>query len=853
MNPAATCTDRAKTPYRSAARRRLNTIALAISSLLAAAPVMAQERPGTAPLAADAAGQTGGGSGPVNVLDVVLTTGSRGLPRTIANSAAPIDVIGGDQIQKLGGNTALRDALAQLLPSFQATTQASLSADSIARPAGLRGLSGAHVLVLVNGKRRHNSSIISLAGNNQSNGSNPVDLDLIPVSAIDHIEVLRDGAAAQYGSDAIAGVLNIILKSRDHGGSSNTTVGTRHRYDNGGQDNGNTVQEALDWGFALPNQGFAQLALDGKYQQATVRNTDATGAFYYPVNGQPDPREATVNKKVFAGGLPQVKALNLSYNAESPIDESITAYSFGTVSARDGRVGQNFRRPNSLNIIPELYPDGTAPDYTLDERDYQFAAGARIERGGWSWDLSSTYGNNHVQNGSDHSLNASLGPTSPTSFDTFSSTFTQWTNNIDATRSIDIGLKKPLQTSWGLEHRHETYRTESGDPLSYKFGGYVYPSGPLAGKLATTGAQAAITVTPDDEAELKRNSYAAYVDFGLTPLDGLFVGLAARTEHYDDGSGNTTSGKLSTRYELTPALSLRANISNGFRAPALPQSGFAQTSNQYNVVNGVYQFVQSKSVQVNSPIGQALGATTLKPETSKNYSLGIAFSPSKQVNVTLDAYRIDLKDRIAQTGFLSGTAVNKLLVDNGFQSGQSIKYFANAIDTRTTGIDIVGDFTQDLQSLGSLRLTLGYNRNKTEITHIRDNPTQLAGLGLTLFDRAAQGTITDANPKSKLILGANWRYANWDLTVRETRYDKVKLLNVNPIYDQSYAARWLTDLELGYRISDKATISVGANNLFNTYPSKNTVADTNGFPPYSSISPFGFYGAFYYTRLSLAF
>ncbi|MDY0746751.1 TonB-dependent receptor [Paucibacter sp. R3-3] len=818
------------------------SIALAVIGLLGGASAISAH-------AATAVPDTEG----VTQLDVVVTTGTRGQPRTIADSPSPIDVIGGEQIQKLGGNTTLRDALSTLLPSFVTTTQSSLSADSIARPAGLRGLSGAHVLVLVNGKRRHNSAIVSLAPNNQSNGSNPVDIDLIPISAIDHIEVLRDGAAAQYGSDAIAGVINIILKSNSHGGSSDTTLGTHHHYDNGGQDNGNSVQQTLDWGLELPGQGFLNLALDAKYQQATVRNAAATGAFYYPVNGQPDPREATVNKNVYAGGLPEIKALNLSYNAELPHDDTLSFYSFGTFSARDGRVGQNFRRPNSLNIIPSIYPDGTAPVYTLDERDFQLAGGARVEAAGWSWDLSTTYGEDRVQNGSDHTLNASLGPSSPTSFDTFLGRFTQWTNNLDATRSIDVGLKKPLQASWGLEHRQEKYDTFSGDPRSYEFGGYTFPDGPLAGQLATTGAQGAITVTPSDEAHLKRNSYAAYADLGLNPAANWFVGLALRAEHYDDGSGNTTSGKLTTRYEVTPALSLRATLSNGFRAPALTQSGFAQTSNQYNIVNGVSQFVQSKSVQVSSAIGQALGATTLKPEKSNNLSLGLSFSPSKQANVTVDAYRIELNDRIAQTGFLSGAAVNALLVKNGFQSGQSIKYFANAIDTRTTGIDIVGDYTQDLKSAGTLRWTLGYNYNKTVITHIHDNPSQLAGLGLTLFDRAAQGAITNSTPRSKLILGANWRLSDWDVSVRETRYGGNQLLNVNPIYDQSYAARWLTDLEVGYHLSRAATLSVGANNLFNTYPSRNTVADTNGFPPYSSISPFGLYGAFYYTRLSLQF
>ncbi|MBO9687612.1 MAG: TonB-dependent receptor [Mitsuaria chitosanitabida] len=848
----ATTTDATPRPTadHAASRLRRHAIASAVATALAALPVAAMAQGAATDAASPAAASD---DAPTRVLDVVLTTGTRGAPRTVADSPAPIDVIGGEQLQKLGGNTALRDALSQLLPSFLTTTQSSLSADSIARPAGLRGLSGAHVLVLVNGKRRHNSSIISLAPNNQSNGSNPVDIDLIPVSAIDHIEVLRDGAAAQYGSDAIAGVLNIILKRGDQGGGSTTTLGTRHHDDNGGHDNGTTVQEAFDIGFALPGQGFLRVALDGKLQEAAVRNTDATGNFYFPVNGQPDPREATVNKKVYAGGLPEIKALNLSYNAERSFDDTISGYSFGTVSVRKGRVGQNFRRPNSLNIIPSLYPDGTAPVYTLDERDFQFTAGVLIERGGWNWDLSSSYGLNHVDNGSDHTLNASLGPTSPTRFDTFSSRFTQWTNNLDATRAFDVGLAKPLQASWGLEHRQETYRTRSGDPLSYAFGGYVFPSGPLAGSLATTGAQGAITVTPADEADLRRNSVAAYVDFGLTPVKALFIGLAARAEHYDDGSGNTASGKLSARYELSSALALRATVSNGFRAPALPQSGFAQTSNQYNIVNGVSQFVQSKSVQVNSAIGQALGARTLKPEKSTNVSAGLTWSPSRELNVTLDAYRIDLKDRIAQTGFLAGAAVNQLLIASGFQSGQSIKYFANAIDTRTSGLDLVGDYTQDLRSRGTLRWTLGFNFNKTRITRIADNPSQLAGLGLTLFDRAAQGAITDSTPRSKLILGAAWRVADWDLTLRTTRYDKNRLLNVTPQFDQAYAARWVTDLDVGYRLNARTMVAVGANNLFNIYPSKNTVPDTNGFPPYSSISPFGIYGAYYYARVGVTF
>ena len=787
------------------------------------------------------------------VLDTVVTTGSRGLQRSLAQSPAPIDVIGAEQLGRLGGNTALRDALAQLLPSFITSTQASLSADSVARPAGLRGLSGAHVLVLVNGKRRHNSAIISLAPGNQANGSNPVDLDLIPLSAIERIEVLRDGAAAQYGSDAIAGVINILLKRQSSGGSASTTLAGRHAYDNGGQDNGRSLQQTLDWGLSLPGEGFLNLALDLKDQQATVRNTDATGAFYHPVNGQPDPREASVNKKVFAGGLPELQALNLSANAELPLGENSTLYGFATLSERDARVGQNFRRPNTVNILPELYPDGTAPRYTLDERDYQIVLGGTGQWAGWQLDLSSALGQDRVRNGSDRTLNASLGPSSPTRFDTFSARFTQWTTNLDASRALALGLAKPAQLSWGLEHRQERYRTVSGDPLSYAAGGYIFSSGPLAGRPAAVGAQGAITVTPGDEANLRRNNVAAYLELGLTPQRDWYVGLALRAEHYDDGSGSTHSGKLSTRYQLSPSLAVRANISNGFRAPSLPQSGFAQTSNQYNIVNGVSQYVQSKSVQVDSAIGRALGASTLQPETSRNHSLGITFSPGRDLSLTLDAYRISLQDRIAQTGFLAGAGVDGLLVANGFQAGQSIKYFANAIDTRTTGLDLVGEYQQDWGAAGSLRWSLGLNLNRTRITHIRDTPAALAGLGLTLFDRAAQGAITDQNPRSKLLLSAQWQRGDWSLGLRTTRYDKVHYLNVNPAYDQHYQARWITDLDLSWRLNRSVSLALGANNLFNIYPSRNTVADSNGFPPYSSISPFGFYGALYYARLDLRF
>ncbi|WP_226504820.1 TonB-dependent receptor [Pseudomonas sp. MWU16-30317] len=785
-----------------------------------------------------------------DTLGTVIVTGSRGSEaRTVTSSPAPIDVISGAQLQQAGGGS-LRAALSKALPSFQQRPSGS-SNDSIARPYSLRGLNGSNVLVLVNGKRRHNSAVINL-DSTAAYGTNPVDLDMIPVSAIDHIEVLRDGASAQYGSDAIAGVINIILKQNDHGGTASTSYGEYYKGDGG------TLRQTLNNGFALPNDGFFNLSLDAKSQQTATRSRAATGAFYYPqADGSPDPREATVDHDVQKNGLPKIKDIKVGYNAELPLQDDVSLYSFSTYSHREAKGGQNYRRPNSTNIIPAIYPDGTAPFYTLDEDDYQAAAGAKGLAGEWHWDLSSTFGRDVGHSGADETLNASLGPSSPTHFDTYTSTFDQWTNNLDITRAFEVGLSKPLQLSAGLEQRHERYKTESDDALAYLNGGYIYPSGPLAGRPAAVGAQGAITLTPEDAGQASRNSYASYVDLGLNPTEKFYVGVAGRFEHYDDDSGNTASGKLSLRYDLTSTFALRGTLSNGFRAPSLSQSVYAQTSNQYTLVNGVAQFVEAKSVRVDSPLAQALGAESLKPEKSRNLSLGFTWQPLPAASVTLDAYQIEIKDRIAQTGFLSGAGVNQVLVANGFKPGYQIKYFTNAADTTTRGIDLVTDYRVDYGAYGAVKYGVAFNYNKTQLDDIKSTPAALtaAGSNLQLFDRVAQGYLTVANPKTKLIFSSNWKIDRFTVNAALTRYDKVTARDANPDYDVTYGAKWLTDLEVAYAVTHDFEVAVGANNLFDVRADNNgyPAGDINGFPRFGSISPFDPYGGFWYTRLSYNF
>lgn len=780
-------------------------------------------------------------------LGTVIVTGSRGSDvRTVTSSPAPIDVIDSTQLEQTG-ESSLRGALQKTLPSFSQRPSGS-SNDSIARPYSLRGLNGSNVLVLVNGKRRHNSAVINL-DSTAAYGTNPVDLDMIAISAIDHVEVLRDGASAQYGSDAIAGVINIILKQRDNGGSASTQYG--EYYENG---DGGNLRQTLNQGLALGEDGgFFNYALDAKSVQTATRSREATGNLYFAG----DPRNDTADREVQKNGLPKIKAINLAYNAELPVGDDLTLYSFSTFSKRDARGGQNYRRPNSTNIIPEIYPDGTAPFYTLEETDYQAAAGGKGELAGWQWDLSSTFGRDKGQAGADETLNASLGPSSPTRFDTYTNIFDQWTNNLDLTRAFEIGLAKPLQVSWGLEHRHERYKTESDDPLSYINSGYLYPSGPLAGQPGAVGAQGAITLTPEDEGQLSRNSYASYLDLGVNPTEKLWLGVAARFEKYDDSSGNTRSGKFSARYDFTPAFALRGTISNGFRAPSLSQSVYAQTSNQYTLVNGVAQFVEAKTARVDSALARALGAEDLTPEKSRNISLGLTWQPLPQASVTLDAYQIEIRDRIALTGFLFGNGVDQALLANGYAPGYRIKYFTNAADTTTRGVDLVADYRADYGRFGRVKYGLGVNYNKTDIDDIKQTPSALsaAGNSLELFDRVAQGYLTVANPRTKLILSANWQIDRFTINAGLTRYDKVVARDANPDYDVTYGAKWLTDLEVAYALTDNFDVAVGANNLFDVRADNNgyPAGDINGFPRFGAVSPFDPYGGFWYTRLAYNF
>ncbi|MGO3987874.1 TonB-dependent receptor [Pseudomonas sp. SAS7] len=770
-------------------------------------------------------------------LGTVIVTGNRGSEkRTVTTSPVPIDVISAKQLQQTG-KPGLMEALSASVPSFTLPEKTGWDASGMARAPSLRGLNAAQVLVLVNGKRRHTSATLNISGIHA--GAAPTDLDLIPISLIDHVEVLRDGAAAQYGSDAIAGVINVILKA-DASGTSVTNAG--QGYDGKKQ----TVQQGLNKGFEIGDSGIVQLALDARSQNDDNK-ASANGYSYAEAFDK-------AGKSTYGGyGTPKINLLTLGYNAELPLSDDLTLYSFTTYSHRKAEQGQNFRLPTITNTIttgPNGYPGGYTPTWYIEEDDVQGAFGAKGNAGEWAWDLSSTYGRNEALQGTTHNQNASLGEATPNHFESGTWIATQLTSNLDLQRSFDIGLDKPLDLSWGLEHRRDTYQVRDGDWASWANGGYCR----APGDCAASGAQVTNGISPDEATSTSRNSVASYIDVGFNPLPQWYLGSALRYEHYNRAVGATRSGKLTTRYEFTPELAVRATVSNGFRAPSLANSLFSARSTTYGVVNGVYQSINYGVLPVDSAAAKALGATALKPERSTNYSLGLTYQPAPQLSFTADAYVINVRDRITLTGTLLGDEVTQALLDNGIDSTSGGRYFTNGANTRTKGLDLVGNFDQNLGNWGQLKWTAAFNWNQTQILSYKENVT-IQGTDYSLMDRQARNFLTEVQPHTKLILGANWQRERWTSNLTLTRYGSWREVNsaTDRSLDREYKARWITDIDVGYQLTKDLNLAVGAQNLFDVYPERQNPSSKTMTKGYGAYSPYGFTGGYYFTRLTYNF
>ena len=799
----------------------------------------------------------------------VVVTGVRGHPRTIASSPVPIDIISASQINATG-KAGLKEILSTVIPSLSLPAQNGGGTSASVRPYAVEGLTGDYVLVLINGKRRHNTSAINNLAT-IGGGSTPVDLDLIPPSAIDHIEYLRAGAAAQYGSDAITGVINIILKDGAEGGGSSTTIGQTYR------SAGLLVKQDADWGASVLG-GSVHFALSAVHNEPAPANDPSSGILYPLVNGAPDPREATANTNYGSGyGRSTLSdGINLSYNLTIPIHDNLDFYSFSTFSYRNIKDARGAFRPDDLASLPQIYPDGFQAYRLLHEADYQIAAGVKGEWLGWNWDLSSTYGRDDLTLDAKNTLNASLGPSvTQTRFYLGKQIFDQWVNNLDVTRGFDIGLAKPLDVSWGVEQRWEKFSEVAGEANSYINGGYQVPDdgtpyGNLYhGRFPQAGLQSFTGTSPADASAHSRTNTAAYLDLGTNVTTPWYVGVAVRAEHYDDSSGDSVSGKLTTRYEILPGLAVRASINNGFHAPSLAEQWFSTTQNTTVVVDGQGVSAQSKFLPSGSPIAQALGATPLRPETSRNYAGGITWEPSHRVRLTIDAYQTDLNNRIVKSApnfSLTPAQVTAL----GFPGLTSVQFFTNGVNSRTKGVDVVAEYQQPLgDTWGKVDWSLVYSANQTVITQVKASAAN--------FTPLAYRQLTHQTPRYRLALGADWSRGKWKVHALETLYGRYEE-PVNNTLDEVFHPKWVADLDVTYSLTDRVTLSVGANNLFDAYPSRvpadilaktaNVDSVLTGAPGYTlaayglpqsgggiygTASPFGLLGGFYYTRLGVKF
>ena len=758
-----------------------------------------------------------------STLDTLIVTGTRVSDRTVAESTSPIDIITPEALQATG-TTELATALSRALPSLNFPRPAITDGTSAIRPAQLRGLAPDQVLVLVNGKRRHTTALLNVNGT-QGRGSSPVDLNAIPVAAIERIEVLRDGASAQYGSDAIAGVINVVLKGSGAGGSIDARYG---QYSAG---DGAQWNLAGDHGVALANGGFVHLAGQFGEQDHTNRARPYAGT-------SPGGNNPQLGEKRFIYGDPDVEHWGFSLNAEVPLGERATLYGFGMFSERDITSFAFFRAPGNPNQnVPQIHPDGFVPNINNIADDRSLVAGVRGEAGGWNWDASYNWGINHLEFFIRNTVNASLGTDSPTSFFAGALETTQNIFNLDLNRQLDWGLAYPANLALGVEYREEKWNQSPGEPDSWR-------QGPLPPPVAS-GSQGFPGYRPSDAGHHDRDSWAVYADLEADFTRQFSAGAAVRHEDYSD-FGSQTSGKLSGRFEFSEAAALRGTVASGFRAPSLSQQFFQTTSTTF--IAGFADPFEIRTFPATSDVAQALGAEPLQPEESLSYSLGLVLQPADALYVTIDAYQVDVDDRIVLSANLTGN-IREFLEERGIFGVTGGRYFTNAIDTRTRGIDVVGTHRWDLAT-GSFDLTAGYNYSKTEITRIAPNPPELesGGLNLERIDRAERGRIERGFPRDKLVLSGTWTTGDWAFNVGTTRYGSFETTPNVAANDQTYGAKWIVDASATWHM-DGWSFTAGADNVFNEYPDENIFGNsTNGQFPYNSASPFGFNGAFMYVR-----
>ncbi len=795
--------------------------------------------------------------------DEIVVTGVRSESRTVLNTPVPIDVVSGQALERAGAvGGELGAALQALSPSFNFQRQSNSGPADIVRAAQLRGLSPDQTLVLVNGRRRHTTSVVNLESK-IGRGTTPVDLNSIPLGAISRIEVLRDGAGAQYGSDAIAGVINIILDDAPEGGEFSASYGAHVTdftypvfsapFTESGErtesiTDGETTILALEGALPLGERGFVRLGAEYKDRDFTERGGAEGGAFFIFPNtvGDGSANEALLNQRLYRPGDPESTDISLWANGEYALTGGATLYAFSLLSQREAKGAAFFRYPDDDRNVPAIFPNGYRPNTTGDNTDISLTGGVRGDLGEWAYDVSATYGRNEFEFGVENSLNASFGVASPTTFRLAEYEFDQLTLNADANRAFAWGVGQgPLNVAVGAELRRETFKTSPGDPASYLQG--PVPDVPV-------GAQAGPGLAPEDTADTDRDVAALYVEASSDLTDRLFVDVGARYENYSD-FGDALLGKAAARFEIADGVALRGSVSNSFRAPSLSQIDFAFSTTQFGA-GGALQTV--RTLRNSSPIARALGAEELEEETSVNYTLGFTAALG-DFTLTVDAFRIDIDNRITLSERIEGGGLEAFILANfGVADVAAVNFFTNAVDTSTEGFDIVATYRTELVG-GDFTVSAAYNQSETTIDSVRPDPVDLASLGVTgtLFGIEERNTLVDAAPSEKASLTLDWRGERLSLLARGIYYGETRrVFNFGGGFEpeQTYGSETQLDLEASYAVTDNVRITLGGANVLDNYPDRsNNDIFTGGVFPYDVISPIGFNGAYYYARVNYSF
>ncbi|MCA0893008.1 TonB-dependent receptor plug domain-containing protein [Microbulbifer agarilyticus] len=793
------------------------------------------------------------------IIEEVITIGTRVEGRSAADSAVPIDIITGEDFVNQG-DSDLNSLLRNVVPSYNVNTQPISDAASLVRPANLRGLAPDHTLVLVNGKRRHRAAVIAWLGNGVSDGAQGPDISQIPSIALQQVEVLRDGAAAQYGSDAIAGVINFQLKDDNDGGAIEVKAGQFYEGD------GRQFTVAGNYGMPFTDQGFVNVSFEAGSKQDTDRSVQRDDAAGLIAAGN-----TAVATPAQVWGSPEIKDdFKSVVNLGLELGGGKEFYAFGNYGSKTVDGGFYFRNPETRSAVfsdgsgpligdlnpdngldscagfthaqaiasdecfsfQEMFPGGFTPRFGGDVTDLSGLAGVRGELdNGWAYDVSASLGYNDVDFFIYNTVNASLGPQSPTSFNPGAYTQLEKNFNIDLIKGFEVGLASELSVATGFEWRDETFEITTGDQASYEIG-------PLAAQGFSAASNGFPGFGPLAGGQWSRSNLATYIDMEADIVDGWLLAGALRFEDFED-FGTTVNGKLATNLELSEAVSLRASWSTGFRAPTPGQSNAFNVSTEFDVA--LNDLVNNGTIPSTNPVAQLRGGEALDPEESTNWTIGAVFSAGP-IDVTIDYFNIELEGRIAPSQLYSLTQTEvDTLVASGVTSAanlQNFRFFTNDFDTTTKGFDIVATYGTD--AIGdSTDISLAFNQTQTAVDSFTPET----------IDATRIRELEEGLPETRWNLSSTTFVGDWRFLARASYYDDW----YDSEDDQKYSGEVIVDAEVSYAFNEQASVILGAQNILDQTPEENPGAAGGVGNRYSQFSPFGFEGGFYYLRTRYEF